>query len=384
MNEKNKFYLMAEIEVHEETAALKKKASSVIPLPTNREKQPDLLYMSALFVSSGTNLNLAHFLTSELLKAEGSIVSKAVDVEHKEDQIIGAIYDRRFVDREGKELSMNELASTEADALDKMDVDVLIACVIYKNRFPELAKEISDGKWCVSMEAYFTDFDLKIGELILSRKEAEALGLTSDNDNIFGRIAKVIKNGKEIAEDKIARVLRGIVFSGVGIVQHPANIASVVLETAHTVENKVDDMEEIILNYDKLDDKKDNNNVTSLNIETSKSEEDVMGHKDDAELQYDDTVGICVSFKKEVIDATVKGPNTKILHTNWCSLYEASCTSFSRDTTDPKCLKNKICEEATLQTKTLLKSSKTKDNRKELVGKLLAAFDKAAKYIQRR
>lgn len=370
---------MAEIKVDKETAALKEKASSVISLPTDKDKQPDLLYMSALFVSSGTNLNLAHFLTSELLKAEGSIVSKAVDVEHQEDQIIGAIYDRRFVDRDGKELSLNELSSMDTASLDKTDVDILIACVIYKNRFPELAKEVSDGKWCVSMEAYFTDFDLKIGDLILSRREAEALGLASDNENIFGKIAKVIKDGKEIAEDKVARVLRGIIFSGVGIVKHPANITSVVLETAHTKENKADDdMEEIILNYDNLDDKKDNN-VTSLNIESSEKED-----VEEAELQYDDTVGICVSFKKEVVDATFKGPNTKILHTNWCSLYDLACTSFSRDTTDPKCLKNKIKEKATSHTKNLLKTSKKTDNRKELVSKLFAALKKAAKYTQRR
>jgi hypothetical protein len=51
-----KIYLEAEIQLHEETAALKAKASKVIELPTEARKQPDLSYFSAIFVSSGENL----------------------------------------------------------------------------------------------------------------------------------------------------------------------------------------------------------------------------------------------------------------------------------------------------------------------------------------
>ena len=49
--------LEADIELLEETAARREKAGTVIDLPQGKDKQPDLLYFSAIFVSSGENLN---------------------------------------------------------------------------------------------------------------------------------------------------------------------------------------------------------------------------------------------------------------------------------------------------------------------------------------
>lgn len=377
MNTDNKLYLEAKIEIQEETAALKEKASSIIKLPDAKDKQPDLLYFSAIFVSSGENLNHAFFLPSELVDAEGTIINKALDMEHKESEVIGHIYDRAFMDHDGNPLNVNELAEVGPEKLDKTDMHVAVAGILYKSRFPNLAEEVSQGKWKVSMEAYFHDFDIKIGDLIMSQKEAEALGFAAEDD-MFGKIAKVIKKGKQIAQGALTRVLRGIVFSGCGIVKHPANPASVVLETAN--ENNKD---EIVLNYDKLEDSDDNNKLTSVYVEDSNlTEEDKeLKHKDKSELEHQDTVGICVSYKKEVIDATFKGPGTKTLHTNWCALYEKGCTSFSRDTTDPDCLKNQIRDKATAQAKKLLKTKQKNDKRKGMVRKLHAALKKAEKYL---
>lgn len=334
MNTDNKLYLEAKIEIHEETAALKEKASSIIKLPEAKDKQPDLLYFSAIFVSSGENLNHAFFLGSELVHAEDTIINKALDVEHKESEIIGHIYDRAFMDHDGNPLNINEMAAESTEKLDKMDMHVAVAGILYKSRFPNLAEEVSNGQWKVSMEAYFQDFDIKIGDLIINKNDAEALGLTTE-DGMFGKMAKVIKKGKQVAQGALTRVLRGIVFSGCGIVKHPANLPSVILETANE-HNK----DEVVLNYDQLE---DNNKLTSVHIEDSNLTEGdkELKHKDKSELVYDDTVGICVSYKKEVHDSTFKGPGTKTLYSEWCALYELGCTSFSRDTTDPKCLRNR-------------------------------------------
>jgi len=94
----DKFYIEADITLEEETEDLQKACAAVIDLPRNEDKQPDLQYFSAVFVSAGTNLNGAHFLPSELVKAEDTIVSKALDVEHKEEDVVGHIYDRVFID----------------------------------------------------------------------------------------------------------------------------------------------------------------------------------------------------------------------------------------------------------------------------------------------
>jgi len=382
-----KVYLEADIEIHKETADLREKAASVINLPDEKSKQPDLLYFSAIFVSSGENLNHAYFLPSELVKAEGTIVNKALDVEHKEDQIIGHIYERAFMDKDGNPVTVEEVAQLEAADVDKKDFHIAIAGILYKSRFPNIAKEVSSGQWKVSMEAYYQDFDIKVGDLIVSKKEAEALGLTTaEKDGVFGRLAKVIKSGKEVASGTLARVLRGIIFSGCGIVKHPANPPSVILETAKSKKIVAEDGV-IIFNLD------DNNNVTSINIEDPVSGEGDknLENKDKSELQYDDTVGICVSYKKYVYAETFKGPDTKVLHENWCTLYEEGCTSFSRDVTDPQCLKNKrdsnvvyVSQVAKAHAKKLLKTKQENDKREGLVDTLLVALEKATKYNKRR
>jgi len=206
--------LEARIELLEETAARREKAGSIIDLPQGSDKQPDLLYFSAIFVSSGENLNHAYFLPSELVLAEGTIINKALDVEHNEEEIIGHIYERAFMTTDGQKLEIRELASMETASLDQKDMHVAIAGIVYKNRFPNLADEVSNGKWKVSMEAYYQDYDVKVGDMTLSRRDAEMLGLATIDNNVLGKMAKVMKKGKEIAEGAITRILRGITFSG--------------------------------------------------------------------------------------------------------------------------------------------------------------------------
>jgi hypothetical protein len=359
VEQKERIYLKADIQWHDETAALKE-AASIIELPKDGEKQIDLQYFSAIFVSSGANLNHAYFLPSELVKAEDTIVNKAMDLEHKEEEIVGHIYDRVFMDKSGNKLSLEELSSIETSSLDQKEIHVAIAGIVYKNRFPELAKEIADGEWCVSMEAYFGNYDVKIGDLILTRKEAEALGLATDSilNVLFGKTAKVIKNKVEIATGTIDRVLRNISFSGCGFVKKPANPSSVVLETAADKGvNMKNDKDTIVLDYDKLTDE------TDINLTSDTKEER-------SNLQYNDTVGICVSYKKEVYDSTFKDGASTILHNDWCALYEKGCTSFSRDTTDPKCLRNQIEEAAVSYTTDLMSKEEISDKRKDLLDNL--------------
>lgn len=109
--DKKSILLEADIKVEKETASLRETAASIINLPKDSDKQIDLLYFSAIFVSSGENLNHAYFMPSELVKAEGTIINKALDVEHKEEEIIGHIYERAFMDKEGNPLDLTELSA---------------------------------------------------------------------------------------------------------------------------------------------------------------------------------------------------------------------------------------------------------------------------------
>jgi len=296
--------LEAEIELFEGTEELKQEVASVVPFPAN--KTPDMLFFSGIFVSSGENLNKAFFLPSELVKSHNTINNKALDIEHDDTQIVGHIYSSAFVDHAGNKLEIASLQDMKQDELEKLDVDVMIAGIIYKSRFPELAREVKENKWKLSMETYFQDYDVKIGDLILSKKEAEALGLASDS--VLGRVAKVLQKGKEIAKGEVARVLRNLLFSGCGLVKNPANPRSVILETAKKKE--LEEGELVI----ELDPK---------TVLKNKEEADV----DVVDIRSQTSVGICVSYKRRVIDATFEGPNTKVLHNDWCTLYDTGCTS---------------------------------------------------------
>jgi len=218
------------------------------------------------------------------------------------------------------------------------------------------------------MECYYQNYDVKVGSLILDKKEAEALGLAHSEDKTLGRLAKVIKDGKEIAKGTVARVLRGICFSGCGIVKNPANPPSVILETASEKGDSImtDSDGIIILDYDKIE---QSNNVTSEEIETTVNKEKAR------DGMLDDSTGICVNYKHRLEDK-----DGNVVKSDWCTRYEKSCTSFSRDTTDQNCLYIKeiisLTEEAATR---LLKKRASKDRRNELLEGLKAALREAAK-----
>jgi hypothetical protein len=361
VNTDNKIYLEADIKLEEETTELKEQASKAIELPNVEDKQPDLLYCSAVFVSTGENLNHAYFMGSELIMAEGTIVNKAMDIEHSEENVIGHVYKREFMDQAGNKLDLKELASKEVAAQDSQEMHIAIACVLYKNRFPNFAKEVAENKWKVSMECYYETFDVKVGQLVLDQKEAEALGLAVTDSKILGTMAKVIKNGIEIASGTITRVLRGICFSGCGFVKNPANPASIVLETANTKDIEPNE-ETIVLNYDELQNNVTSDTVEDTTVNTEKATDGLM----------DDTVGICVSYKRRLYDKA-----EKVIATDWCTLYEKGCTSFSRDTTDPDCLRYK--EELQVAKARVKERFRKEDKRKVLLHDLQAALGEAVK-----
>ena len=82
-----------------------------------------------------------------MVKAHDTIDNKALDIEHEETSIVGHIYSSAFVDRAGKKLDMQVLQEMNSEELEKMDIDVMIAGILYKSRFTELAKEVKDDKW---------------------------------------------------------------------------------------------------------------------------------------------------------------------------------------------------------------------------------------------
>ncbi len=320
---KHKFYMTAELMSVKETTDLRQEVASVIDLPDVADRQPDLAYFTSRFVSTGTNLNDAHFLGSEIVSASSTVSGKAVDIEHEEDKIIGHIYKHEYTDNEGNHIDKAELTKQEIAMLDGEDMHIEIASVVYKTRFPEIAKEIKDGDWKVSMEAYFTSFDILVGSTILTLDEARLMGFDDTNEELFGKSAKIIKSGDLVDEGKVARVLRGICFSGVGLVKKPANPPSIVFEATSSEK----DVTEIIFDTDTLD-------KPPINVTSSKIDKEIEA----ANLSDPTTVGICVSYHKELNDSVNKDQDSKIIEKQWCSKYESTCPVFG-DQTDPACIR---------------------------------------------
>ena len=100
-------------------------------------------------------------------------------------------------------------------------------------------------------------------------------------------MAKILKGGKEMATGTIARVLRGICFSGCGVVKNPANPPSVILETAKEKSEEIKDSEDvIILNYDILN---EDNNVTSESVEGTNQAEAEISEETEVSEDITDT-----------------------------------------------------------------------------------------------
>lgn len=421
--EPNPVTLEASIELFEGSEDLKKEVASIVNFPDN--KTPDVLFFSGIFVSSGENLNKAFFLPSELVNSHATIDNKALDLEHEETTIIGHIYSSAFVDRAGNKLEMADLQKMSSDELEKMDIDVMIAGILYKSRFPELADEVKDNKWKLSMEAYYSDYDIKVGDVILSRKEAESVGLASEDK--LGKVARIIKSGTEIAKGEVARVLRGILFSGCGLVKNPANPRSLILETAKKHREFVNDDGELVIEIGPLEDDLEEaaRKVTPLNedakkevvgiLENKKDRADAMrdlvgkdefnkdvkkevlglinsdieanktllnilgtskkessqtftspapdpGGADVIDVRQQTSPGICVSYRRRV-----EGKNGEIVHEDWCTLYERSCTSPSRGADHPECLRNTVSKEVKACLTEYLDDRENKIKRKALV-----------------
>lgn len=201
--------------------------------------QPDLLYMKSVLVSTGQNQNDDVFLPSEMWNARATPVLKPVNWEHNsgyeivdsdeeglknvvaDNQIIGVMFKSYPALKDGTVIDDSVALASEFEIPE--DFDIITEAAIYKYIFPKVTSKILNesaaNKLYVSMEAWFTGFDYRVGNKVVARNEDTAFldGYLRSNggQGTFGG-------------EKVGRVLRNIVFGGVGIVANPANKDSVI------------------------------------------------------------------------------------------------------------------------------------------------------------
>jgi hypothetical protein len=364
----NKITLYAPILVDESVSSQAQEKASVLAFPD--EKQGDLQYIRSILVSAGTNKNGAHFMPSELLKAHDTIVNKAIDIEHDESKVIGHIYDCAFLHKNGDRFDPSQVMSEAVESganLDELDIDVVVAGVIHKMRFPEVADEVSEGEWKVSMECYFKDFDIKIGDTIISRQEAQQLGYNPEE--LVGNFVKITAGQKELGVHTVSRVLRGITFSGMGIVKNPANPHSIILETADIKEKQ--EKNTAVIDLEQIDALRGENKELSSETPEEVLEEElviievdrstgglkrILSTEEGLEtaaarwsgngLGGPGSVGsspdeICKSFKKRVTKFNALDQSEAVvLHEHYCALFEEPCPVIGATAKAPECLRN--------------------------------------------
>ena len=191
------------------------------------EDQIDLYYLKSILVSTGWNKNDDVFDPKELWDAKNTPEDKPFNFMHNEKDIIGHITGNKVVDYDGQEIDIEK-----DDVPDKFNI--LTTSVIYtewsdmdqRNRMSKIVSEIEDGKWFVSMECLFPEFDYALtaqdgSTKVVARDEASAF-LTKHLRSYGG--------SGEYQNYRVGRLLRNLSFSGKGLVSKPANPRSVILE----------------------------------------------------------------------------------------------------------------------------------------------------------
>jgi len=188
--------------------------------------QKDLYYLSSVLVSAGWNKNDDVFGVNELWEARNTPINKQFNYMHDDTDIIGHITGSMVVDHQGNIIKQSDAANLPEK------IDILTSAVIYKTwsdpqmreRIKELISEIDQGKWSVSMECIFNDFDYAI----IGPDNTNRVLSRSEESSFLTKYLRAYGGSGEYQGYKLGRLLKGFYFSGKGLVATPANPRSII------------------------------------------------------------------------------------------------------------------------------------------------------------
>jgi hypothetical protein len=184
--------------------------------------QFDLFYLESVLASIGWNKNDDVFDKYEAWKARHTPVDKPFNYMHNENDIIGHLTSSKVIDFEGNVIPDTAVADQLPDQFD-----IVVGSVLYRtwsdtqlqSRMQQIIEDIMTGKWCVSMECLFRNFDYAISNdqgfnKVLPR---------NDETSFLTKHLRVYGGTGEYGGYRIGRLLRDFTFSGKGLVDNPAN-----------------------------------------------------------------------------------------------------------------------------------------------------------------
>jgi len=225
----NSIAICAEVSIYTPTDSDLNKFKTIKAVAEAGQGLTDLYYVKSILASVGWNKNDDVFDPVEMWNARNSPVDKPFNYMHDEKDIIGHMVSCYAMDEYGNVLpDFNDMSQVPSQ------FDIVTGAVLYKSwsdkklkgRMDNIIANINDGKkWHVSMECLFPGFDYamidaKGNQKIVKREEASAF-LTKHLRAYGGK--------GEYDGYKVGRLLRGFSFSGVGLVEKPANPRSVIL-----------------------------------------------------------------------------------------------------------------------------------------------------------
>lgn len=187
----------------------------------------DLFHMKSVLATVGWNKNDDVFDKKEIWLARHTPEDKPFNIEHNQELIVGHITGSYAVDDEQKTIAEDSAIDALPQKFHVVNREVLYRCWENEDRQKEMDRiivEISQGKWFVSMEALFQDFDYA---LVDNRGNARVVARNEETAFLTKHLRAYSGSGK-YQDYKVGRVLKNFVFSGKGLVRKPANPESVI------------------------------------------------------------------------------------------------------------------------------------------------------------
>ena len=189
--------------------------------------QFDLYYLEAVLVSTGWNKNDDVFTPEATWAARSTPEDKQFNFMHNENDIIGHITSSYVLNKDGSKASTDE---AEAPS----EFDIVTEAVLYnswtdpenRDRMNQIIAEIEEGKWFVSMECLFSDFDYALTD---PDGQNKILARTEESSFLTKHLRSYGGEGSYEGYT-VGRALKNIAFSGKGLVAKPANPRSVIFE----------------------------------------------------------------------------------------------------------------------------------------------------------
>lgn len=189
-------------------------------------EDPDLFYIESTYTSVGWNSNDDVFDKFEMWRARNTPTHKKFNYMHNENDIIGHITQAYVIDKDKKLISDD----TREEDLPEF-FEIAVGSVIYRKwqdskaqaRINTLLAEIIDNKWFVSMEVLFPDFDYAV-----SRDNSEQIITRNKETAFLTKHLRAYGGAGEYEGYKIGRKLKGMTFSGKGLVDKPGNKRSLI------------------------------------------------------------------------------------------------------------------------------------------------------------